>query len=210
MTTLCGGQAKRLNRALTIVLLSAFSAGCGARSSRSERNDPQDLGSATPTARDDVGEPDHQPATTLQVQIDVASDGTAEVASVRELSGSVRYIRHLSSAYVAKVQSRGEVLDAMQLPEMFEQRGFASPGHNEEFRATLAKQQVLVYVPGKSAADEDYEITIHQLASIPMNSIVDKTTVERLLRENGASTFARVQGRAVGEFVRSRAVGNVK
>ena len=139
---------------------------------------------------------------TTQLAVDLFRNGQAVVAAATVIPDSVVLNTMVTSEFAYEVQSGGKVIAAEPLPALHTERGIAKPGSLEEYRGVQEATRVLIYVPGKSTADDDYDVVVHRLSNIPASQRLTTGNVAAMAQANGASVFARLSGKAVAARVK--------
>jgi len=134
---------------------------------------------------------------TTQLAVDLFRNGQAVVAAATVIPGSVVLKTMVTSEFAYEVQSGGKVIAAEPLSGLHEVRGIAKPGSLQEFRGLQDATRVLIYIPGKSTTDEDYDVVVHRLSNIPAGQRLGASNVAAIAQANGASVFARLSGKAI-------------
>lgn len=146
---------------------------------------------------------------TTQLAVDLSRSGQMSIAAAKVIPDTVVLSPTITSEYAYEVISGGKVIAAQPLPELHLARGIAKPGSVEEYRGSQDTTRVLIYVPGKSETDEDYEVVVHRLNTIPAGQAVSPSNFAAVAQANGASVFARVNGKGVAARIRElRASGH--
>ncbi len=134
---------------------------------------------------------------TTQLAVDLFRNGQAVVAAATVIPGSVVLNTMVTSEFVYEVQSGGKVIAAEPLPPLHAARGIAKPGTLEEYHGVEDATRVLIYVPGKSTTDADYDVVVHRLGSIPAGQPLAAGNFAAMAQSNGASVFARLSGQSI-------------
>ena len=146
---------------------------------------------------------------TTQLAVDLSRTGQAVVAAATVIPDAVVLSPNITSEYAYEVVSRGKTIAAQPLPELYSERGIAKPGTLQEYQGVQETTRVLIYIPGKTTTDEDYNVIVYRLNAIPSGQAVSPGNFAAVAQANGASVFARLDGKSVSARVKQlRASGH--
>jgi len=146
---------------------------------------------------------------TTQLAVDLSRGGQAVVAAATVIPDTIVLSPTILSEYAYEVISGGKTIAAQPLPQLHSERGIAKPGTLQEYQGVQENTRVLIYVPGKLATDQDYDVVIYRLNTIPAGQAVSPGNFASVARANGASVFARLAGKSVAARVKElRAAGH--
>jgi hypothetical protein len=175
----------RLLAAGALLLVVACQSNTGSQEGNADSSDPSNTSQAVSAM------------VTTQLAVDLFRNGQAVVAAATVIPGSVTLNTMVTSEFAYEVQSGGKVISAEPLPGLHEQRGIARPGTVEEYRGVQDSTRVLIYVPGKSTTDDDYDVVVHRLSNIPAGQRLAAGNFAATAQANGASVFARLSGKSI-------------
>jgi len=146
---------------------------------------------------------------TTQLAVDLSRSGQAVVAAATVIPDTVILSPNIVSEYAYAVVSGGKTIAAQPLPELYSERGIAKPGTLQEHLGVQETTRVLIYIPGKTTTDEDYNVVVYRLNAIPAGQAVSAGNFAAVAQANGASVFARLDGKSVSARVKElRASGH--